>query len=130
MFDLLVRRHSLSRGRQSAALTSARELFDELGRREDRQTSPEAEQVLVARDEECALVDGECEEIIVVRIRRADRSWVGGVVGNCCMLPQPADEGTGFLGRNPLTKLRVAKRPCQLCDQQFGDDELELSAAA
>lgn len=100
----------------SAALAK---LADEFRRCEDWQVLSQAEEVLVARDQERAPADGQGEEVVVVRIGRADRGRAGRVLGDRSLVANPADEGGSFLGRDSFAELWVSERARELGDQQL-----------
>jgi hypothetical protein len=54
-----------------------------------------------------------------------DWGWVGWVFGERCLVADPADEGSGFLGGDPFAELCVRERACELSDQQFGHDHFK-----
>jgi hypothetical protein len=95
------------------------ELGDELRRGEGWQILSQAEEVLVACDQERAPADGQGEEIVVIRIGRADWGGAGWVLGDRSVVADPADEGGSFLGRDPFPELRVSERAREFGDEQF-----------
>jgi hypothetical protein len=70
-----------------------------LCRYEDRQVVAEDEQVLIACDQVRAAVDREREEIVVVRVARADWRWACRILGDASVVANPVDEGVGFVRR-------------------------------
>lgn len=104
-------------------------LGNELRWCEYRQVLPQAEGVLVACDQERAPGDCQGEEVVVVGVGRADWSWVGWILGERCVVADPADEGSGFLGGDPFAELWVRERACELGDQQFGHDHFKRAVA-
>jgi len=115
----VARRHAIVSGDFAPVSAVLAELADELRRCEDWQVLSQAAEVPVAGDQECALADGQGEEVVVVRIGRADRGGVGGVLGEHSVIADPADEDGSVLGRDPFPELLVSERARELGDQQF-----------
>src|SRR5579884_1012680 len=112
--------HSLraAAGSPGARLPVVVQRRQERGRRVDRAAGFEGQQVLVARDEGRALDDGQCEQVVVSRVRGADGWWRGRVFGGSARPPEQLDEALRVFGPDPSAQLRVRERAFELGEQE------------
>jgi PAS domain-containing protein len=92
---------------------------EKLSRRVDRQLVAQPEQMLITGHEKGLSIDGEREQVVIVRIGRTDRRRTHRIFGKSSVAAQPADVSSGLLGGNALAELGVAERALEFCQEEL-----------
>ena len=94
----------------------------------DREAPGDREQVPIASNENGALLRGQSDEVVVVRIRRADRRWTRSVTRESRRSRQPGDQLLGVIGSDKASNLRVSQRAPEFLEERRRDNQFELSS--